>query len=216
MKHVRNMVVAFAALLALSAVVTATASAAKPEFLPLKAGEKYKGESKVTSKLATEKKGTIECTKNKESGETTGTTGKTGVLTVDFEGCTVFGIANAHSLGDASNIILVHGTTTLCYINAANKEVGIVIHPEPVHIEVAGKLVEVKGSVIGHLTPINSSKTGPYKAAFTQSGGKQTVTKCEGGATETLLTAENEGTFENSAEEATDEFSFEKAVELMA
>jgi hypothetical protein len=80
---------------------------------------------------------------------------------VDLEECTVFGIVNGHSLGDPAGQILFAGTGLLCWIKkAAPLEVGILLRPTgTVHIEAAGQLALVEGSVVGRVTPINISQT---------------------------------------------------------
>jgi hypothetical protein len=203
------------AILAMSALAS-TAFAVNPELLPGTAGTTYSG-SNGKATLATERKGTIECSTNKDSGELTGT--KTGTFTINFETCTVFKVVGAHSLGDPENHILTGGTTELCTISTSPLEVGIVLHPKEVHIEVAGKLVLVKGSVIGKFV---KKSTTEYELNFEQSAtGVQKIQHCvtnEGRelAKETLLTAENEGTFENSSQTGSGVIKFSAAQELMS
>jgi hypothetical protein len=212
MLRLRTVCTALFALLALGAMSVSIASAA--EIKP--ASGTFKGESKESSKLVAETKGTIECTSNTDEG--TITSAKEGVLTVDFKGCTVFGIVGAHSLGDKEGIILVHGTVLLCDINKAKEEVGFEVHPENVHIEVAGKLLTVIGWAIGRITPVKSS-TKTFTVKFAEKEGKtgiQEVKACEGGKEETLLTSEGTGAFEKSAEVATDSAEFSAAHEIIA
>jgi hypothetical protein len=203
-------IVAVSALTALGAVTAATASAELPEFLPAS------GTFTSTSGAGTLEEGgepAIECKEDTDSGEITGA--KSATITIDFKSCTVFGIANAHSLGDSGSTILTGGKVILCYLNKTKKEVGALIQLAELHIEVAGKLLEVSGSVIGKVEPVNLSlKSG--KIILKQTGGEQEFTKCEGGATEILKTSENEGTPKESGEETTDEETYAKATEVMA
>ncbi len=140
-------------------------------------------------------------------------------MTIDFKTCTVFGIVNARSLGDASNVILVHGTTNLCFINTSPLEAGIVIHPEEVHLEAGGKLVLVKGWVIGKITETNSTH---FKIVFAQtSNGVQKIKNCVTSKgvkerEETLLTAEPPGAFEASSQTGEGEIVFTVAQTLMS
>jgi hypothetical protein len=206
---------AIVATAALGAIVATTASAATmPDLNPGKEGEKFT----VTSgpgTLETKSKGSIECGSDKGRGLLISKTQKEAEVTIDFEKCKAFGIVGAHSLGDPSEVILFHGELVLCYLNKTNKEVGAVLHPLPIHIEVGGKLLEVIGWVIGRLTPI-AEETRKYKISFAESKGVQQFTKCEGGIEETLLTSENGGTFERSGEASTQELVFENAQTLMA
>jgi hypothetical protein len=194
---------------ALGAITASSASAALPEFL---------GKTTFTS---TSGAGTLEeggspaivCKDDTDKGEITGA--KTATVSIDFLSCTVFGIVGAHSLGDAEGIILTSGTATLCYLNKTNKEVGAAIKISPLHIEVSGKLLEVTGTVIGKVEPVNSSST-TGKIVLKQSKGVQEFTKCEGGAEEVLKTSENEGTAKQSGEQTTDEETYKEKVEVMA
>ena len=220
MKRLAIVAAGLMAALVMSAIAVSASAATNPELLPGTAGTTYTGSNGV-AELATEKKGTISCKTNKDKGEFTGTTHKQGILTIDFETCTVFGIVNAHSLGDATNIILVHGTTLLCTINTSPLEVGIEIHPEEVHIEVAGKLVLVKGWVIGQF----KAATGKVKTAeinFEQSAtGVQKIKNCVTNTgtrekEETLLTSENGGAFEKSSQTGKGTITFSAEQELMS
>jgi hypothetical protein len=201
------------AVVALSAIATASASAALPEFEPGKAGEKFTGTS--GSGTLASPKGTIECTADKVTGETTGTTKKTATATVTFTGCKVFGIIGAHSLGDAEGTILTKVALELCYINKTNKEVGALTEvTSPVHIEVAGKLVEVTGDQVAAVTPVNT-KTKTFKLVYKEKSNKGEPAGCEG-KTETLKTSENEGTAENSGEATEETTTYEKEQTLKA
>jgi hypothetical protein len=210
-----SVVAGIMAVLAMSALAS-TAFAVNPELLPGSAGTTFSG-SNGKAQLVTERKGTIECERNRDSGEIVNR--KAGTFTITFETCTVFKIVNAHSLGDPENRILVGGTTELCTINISPLETGIVLRPNEVHIEVAGKLVLVKGAVIG--TFFKKSTT-EYELDFEQSAvGVQKIQRCvnnEGRelAKETLLTAENEGAFENSSQVDPGTIRYSAAQELMS
>ncbi|HXN38614.1 MAG TPA: hypothetical protein VN892_11280 [Solirubrobacteraceae bacterium] len=211
------MIAAAAMAIVAMGAITATAFAEAPEFLPGTAGQKYTG-SNGEAILATEKKGTIECKTNKETGEVTGTNHKEGIITIDFETCKAFAIIGAHSLGDKENIILVHGTTLLCTINTSPLEVGIVIHPEEVHIEVAGKLLLVKGWVIGKISGSGKSYTTNFEQSST---GVQKIKNCVSNSgtkekEETLLTSEGTGTPEKSSQTGKGPIGFEVSQELMS
>jgi hypothetical protein len=202
-------------LVALSAIASTMATAALPEF--------NKTKIKFTSfsgpgTLAVAAGNTIECTSDTDEGEITGV--KTVTLTVDFRKCTIFGLFGAHSLGDAENTILTSATGTLCYINEAKKEVGLVLTPTGLlHIEApnAGALALIKGTLIGRLTPVNTTSL-HGELILKQEKGVQAVLGCEGLAGEThLSTSENEGTFKASGEGTTDAIGYlTSEVDLLA
>jgi len=130
----------------------------------------------------------------------------------------LFGIASARSLGDAAGTILVSATGSLCYLNKERKEVGLRLTPTgKLHIEAVGALAIVEGTLIGQLTPVNRKTLGPYELKLTQSGGVQSITKCENGATEHLSGAENEGGSKEAGEQTTDKIGLlREEGELMA
>jgi hypothetical protein len=193
-------------LVALSAIASTMATAALPEF--------NKTKIKFTSFSgpgALDESGgqAIECASDTDAGEITGP--KTVTLTVDFRKCKIDGLIGAHSLGDAENTILTAATGTLCYLNEAKKEVGLVITPTGMlHLEApaAAALALVKGTLIGRLTPVNTT-TLRSELILKQTAGAQELLKCEGLAGEThLSTAENEGEFKPSGEETTDAIGY--------
>jgi hypothetical protein len=203
--------------LAITAVVSATAFAANPEFLPGTAGAKFTGKSGKAT-LAIKGGSTITCKESvveKGNGELLGP--KTALAIIDFKGCTAFGLP-ANSLGDLKEIILAHVETELCYINKATKHVGIIFTTLPVHIEIpsVGLLVSVTGSFVGLLEPVNIKQTG-YTLNIAQAAGVQAIEKCEGGAARTLLSSVDGGANTQSGEEAEKgTLTFEAAQELMA
>jgi hypothetical protein len=159
--------------------------------------------------------GTIECTSDTVSGELTGP--EAGTATITFKSCSAFTIFGAKSL-DAKNSgeIIAHVKLLLCYINKANKEVGVLTEvTKPVHVEVSGKLIEIIGDAVGAITPINKSTT-KFNLVYKQKGGTQEPAGCEG-KTENLLAKENEaGEFKNAGEQTTEETEFTIAQTLSA
>jgi hypothetical protein len=208
------------ALAALSAITTTIATAALPEFSADKTFPiKY---------TATSGSGTLSIAGNPiqitceddlvTKGEITNATGA-GTFTIAFLKCTALGIFGAHSLGDAEGTILVTAKTSgLCYINKAEKRVGIVItQTGKTHIEVAGKLTVLEGSLIGELTPVNKLTLEPILSLKATEAGKQEVLKCEGGTELHLTSAESEGTPVAAAYATIDKLGIlEQTAELLA
>src|ERR1700693_2191022 len=165
---------------ALFAVAASAASAANPEFL----------DGTVTGLTFTVKsgKGTLEdtatklaitCTKDTVSlanGLVTGP--KTIETTVDFEECTVGGLA-ANSLGDPAKTILTDAKGKLCYISEKEKHVGILFTITPFHLEVPslGELLEVKGTALGLVKGVNKLE----EANTITLNSTTAKEKCEGG-----------------------------------
>jgi hypothetical protein len=213
-----KLISAVALALMLTAVVSATAFAANPEFLPGEKGTKFTGKSGKAT-LQIKGSNTITCKTSevtKGNGELLGP--KTATSTIDFSTCTAFGLP-ANSLGDASGIILVKVNSELCYISKAEKTVGIVFTlPSTLHLEVPSTklLINVQGSFVGKIEPINK-KQATYTLVIEQKEGKQAIEKCEGGAALKLETSVDGGAFTQSGEEAKEgTITFEKEQELMA
>jgi hypothetical protein len=202
-KHMRKLMtisVAIAAIAALSAIASSIAGAAFPRYLPSGNGTLPQHFTGFSGKgtLAIRGGNTITCEKNKDKGEIINDTNL--VVETDFEECTIFGIAGAHSLGDAANTILVTSRGLLCEIEA--NVAGVVLTPTgKVHIEAAGALSVVEGSVIGVLTP-SSGLTLEFRLTLKQrEAGVQEQKKCKNPTVETHLNA-SEG--EREAREASE------------
>jgi hypothetical protein len=198
-------------LMALSAITATTASSALPEFLP--ASGKATGTS-GPSTLEVKGGNTFECGGDKYTGEITGP--KTVSVTIEIKNCKIFGIIGTHSLGDPEGVILLHDTGTLCYLNKAKKEVGVVgAATGKTHLEGAGELAIREGDLIGRIEQVNK-KMSVGKIIFEQHGGEQSVLRCEGGAEEHLSFSENEGAFKAAGFQATETISSKEEVEVMA
>jgi|SRR5271154_257902 len=245
MKHLRLIGVALVAVLAMSAVVVASASAAEPEFgrckkeagkfkdakcdeetgtefnwVPLKAGEKVKYDSSSgAGTLETHNLEKITCTSDTNEGELTGP--KSGTVVVTFLGCESSGF-KCKSSGQAAGTIVTNTLETeLGYINAAKHEVGLSLKPKGelfVEFECVGGIIKVKtrGSVIGRMTPIlEMSETSLL--VFTKTGDpcSQEITAFEKLATDTLESSKNGGAFEGACEETTDVITLLPAGELL-
>jgi hypothetical protein len=203
-------------LLALStaAFAASSASAALPEALGNVAGNTFTFTSgagelvDLTTGLA------IKC--KKDSGSGTVTNSKELTSTVDFDECTIGGLA-AVSLGDKSGLILVSLTGKLCYTEPTKKEVGILftLPAGGLHLEVPslGELLQITGSVVGKMTPVNSSTT-----AYTLSLADPNI-KCSGATgKEDVLEIEKEhnGKPLVGSEVSTETITFAKTIEVMA
>jgi hypothetical protein len=211
MRTIKLVGAALMAVVALSAIASATASAALPEFLP---GSGTFTSTSGAGTLAIQGGNTITCSSDTNSGSITGP--KTVTVTIDFKGCVLFGFVGAHSLEDASGVILVKATGTLCFIKQASPlQVGLKLTITPVHIEAGGQLAKVEGTLYGEVTPLNVNQTGPYKLILEQSGGLQKIKNCEGEAATELKASENEGTAKPAGETTTDTITFAAATEIM-
>jgi hypothetical protein len=204
-----------AAVAALSAVAATSAMASLPEFSPGAAGTTLKGTSKA-GHLEIKGEPPISCESDTVTGELTGTTKKEGTATVDFSKCTAFSIFGAHSLEDSEGTILVKAKLKLCFINEAKEEVGVLTKIEPVHIEVAGKLIVVTGDQVGRITPTKKSQKGTYTIEYKQSGGVPTPAGCEGEKEHFSSEINESGKLIESGEETKEEGEFSTAQELKA
>jgi hypothetical protein len=169
-------VVAVMALAAITAM-TAAAAVAEPGFLP-KSNFIGKG---TGGKLVTTNKGTIECGGvNILSGVME--TDSHGTADIHYEKCKAFGLFAAKSLGDASETILAPGSVwLLCLIEPKTLVWGlwVEVNPaSPVHVEAGGKLVEVKGGIIGKITENKKSLT--KKLEFKQKASLSDPSECTG------------------------------------
>jgi hypothetical protein len=213
MKQIRMLGAAIVAVVASSAVAFATASAALPEFVPGAAGTTFTGASGAGTLQMSG--GTMECASDTVKGELTSTT--TGTATIAFKGCSVFTLFGAKSLdAESAGEILAHVDVAPCYTNKAKKVVGMIIATsKPVHVEIAGKLIEILGAAVGELLPANT-KTTKFKLVFKQKGGVQEPAGCEG-KPENLSARENEkGEFKDAGEQTSEEIVFTIAQTLAA
>ncbi len=213
MQRIRSVGATFIAAIALTALAAATASAAAPTILP---GSGTFTSTSGLGTLFTKAGSEIVCKADTNKG--TVLSAQKVDATIDFTGCTAFGLP-MNSVGDAAGTLLVVLSGSACYVNKANKEVGLDLSVTPLNIEVPaiGGKITIKGNVIGAFTPVNTNQTGPFALTFKQvSNGVQSITKCEGGITRSLLTSTNGGTFEASSEVTTDFITFAVAHEIMA
>ena len=208
--------------LAFSAVAVATASAAETlwKWLPGAAKTAMKAKTGKAT-LRAEKQAAIECTKSSGTGEMTepSTDATLALLLLSFEGCKAGGLFEALSLGDTKEIILVHVEVHNCVINAAKKELGLLIKVLPVHIDVPanGLLLTVEGAEISKIESKAGSLTAYTITTLAEAKGpKQAIKLCEGGAEQSLtsLVDAEPAPFKSSEEALEGELSFTAAQDI--
>ena len=217
MIRMRTLIMAFVAVLAMSAVAAASASAALPEFSKTKV--KVTGKSGAGT-LETVTGTKVTCTGGTSSGEITAekTVSKTLVI---FTGCASSGFKCSTSGAASGELKTKELTGTLGYLTKSTKEVGLDLKPasgtEFIEFECAGGIVKVKvtGSVICPLTPVNTSTT-TFTLTCKQKAGVQEFKKFEGGEEDVLKTSKNGGAAEGSGEETTTTLTASEAAEIKA
>ncbi len=186
---------------ALTAIASATGSAALPEFSPAK-GAFTATSGAVVFKGAVTFKCSSDTIKN---GAITGA--KTETATLDLEGC------EFHSSGDVAHIILVPVDGELCYLNEAEKLVGtfFTVLPETgVTIEGAGVKLILRGTIVGTVEPLNKKQT-----TGTVGIKKPNIVEC-GAKTASLLLNINGGAFSKTELETTESITFAASTEVKA
>jgi len=202
MKRITIMGLCLVAMFATSAVVTASASAALPEFtgyckvvkkvikcglfpIPFTSSEKT-----TTFETADESvTGKVVCKAAKDKGQITGP--KTDTEEMTFTGCKL-GKLTCTQKGIAS-IKTVPLESEIGYINSAAKEVGDDLKPAGggtilVEFECGETKIWVEGSIIGRITPINVAPQKLFHVTFTSVGaspGHQNPSSFEGGPNDT-------------------------------
>ena len=211
MRRTTTLGLCWMAALALGATVTASASAALPEFggpFPVP----FTSKSGVTT-LETVKKAVIRCAADTGVGEVSGP--KTGSVKITFTGCELVTLGlPCNTVGvPPGEIVTASLLMTLGYINEPKKEVGVDLSTAtgaPVMEFVCGPLrTLVDGSVIGKITPVNKpvAPPGHFTLKFTQALGKQKPTHFEAGPIDVLSTSFG-GPFAESGLGSTDSLSF--------
>jgi hypothetical protein len=125
-----------------------------------------------------------------------------GTVDIHFEKCKAFGLFEANSLGDKAGVILSVDLWLLCLITPTTLVWGIWLEPaKPLHLETAGKLLTIKGGLIGKI--VGNSKSLKKTITFTQKAGDTATTSCVGmdGKTKTAnqTIEEDKGKPESSA-----------------
>src|ERR1700691_33037 len=207
MKRFKIIGLCLVAAFAFSAVVASASVAALPEWhgpFP-KPFTSLSGPG--TLETAGAMKNKIKCASDGNVGEITAA--KAGVVLVTFLGCKQ-GINPCRNEG-TENIMTEKLKMTLGYINETTKLVGVALEPEAgkkeplakFHCDIDGveAIVEVKGSVIGDITPVNTL-TDLYTLSFVQSKGVQAVQNLVGGKKDTLEASLFEGPLQEAGEGA--------------
>lgn len=199
--------------------LAASASAALPEYVghfPMTLTSKG---GKVT--VETVSKISATCTGTTDTGEITGP--KTGTVVIRLTGCKALGDECTSSGAKAGEIVSSTLDTTLGYINAQKKEVGIDISAPPTgapftEFTCGPATITVTGSVIGKVTPIDKTLKAGKKLAlkFKQSKGIQKPTKLEGEPTDVLMGSVAGGTPEEAGLSLSDKLTFPEALEIRA
>lgn len=212
MRTIKMVVASLMAAAVFTATVSATASAALPEFQPTpNEFSALGGKGTLTAGIFS-----ITCTSSavaSGNGKITGPKLITATLTIT--GCEVLG-QKANSLGDGAGVVLVEVEGEACYISKLNKEAGIdltVLPESGVHIELPSlkELLTAKGAVVLKATPVNKTVLQGTVATGSGVDGVQ----CEGKES-ALLVTKQEGTFEHASESTIDEVFFFKEGVLLA
>ncbi len=223
MQRLKIVGVVLMAVFALSAVVSATASAAVV-ILP-EVAESWKGESGKSSLEVLKGASIISCAKSKSEG-TFEATKPLGSFHIDLEGCKA-SIAACTGLGEAKEVLLSLGTFHLVFDKLAAKlsenGVGILFLIEPTHYECLGKLFVVSGQMLCLIKPVE--KLAKHFEIVCEKGkesgdpGETTYWNEEGKEVkmgeELLLTSENEKPGVMSGENTTALILTEKEILIM-
>jgi hypothetical protein len=170
--------------------------------------------------------GTIECKKDKNVGELTGT--MTDTVQITFEECTTLGgLVSCSSSGAGSGVIKTNTLESkLSWLKrAAPMTVGLDLAPKAPATEFTAftcltENIRVGGSVIGAITPLNTMSTKASLELKCSPAGstKQQYTKDEGEPTDTLTISVNGGAPGVACEEevTSDQITFSQTVEIWA
>jgi hypothetical protein len=201
---------------AVGGALTAPALAALPEYVGHFPMHLTSTGGKVTVETISKIKAT--CKATSDSGEITGP--KTGTVTIKLTGCAALGMECATPGAKAGEVVTSTLDTTLGYINASKKEVGIALSTTGTFTEFAcgPATVTVTGSVIGAVTPVDKNlKAGkPFALKFKQSKGKQKPEKLEGEPTDVLMGSVAGSTSEEAGLSVSDKLKSSEALEIRA
>jgi hypothetical protein len=221
MKRIRIIGLALVAVSALGAVAVTSASAALPEFKPFK-GITFTSKSGPAT-LETASGASVRCTASSSEAAKLKTAKEVTGVEVKFTGCKLFGVEPCSSKGAAKEEI---DTTDLVgeigYISAASKSVGLALKPKakkgagPLATFTCGPFeIEVTGSVIGTVTPVDTATT-HFALTYTQVKGIQAPTKFEGEPEDVLFSSLDGVTPEHAGEEIAAEVETSATTEVVA
>lgn len=195
---------AIIAVLALSAIASAGASAAEPN-VTLLGTETFPVTFSGTSGkgvLETVAGTTVKCEKDKSSGSITSATAGTSKIT--FEECKSSGFA-CNTTGQGSGIIVSEGTTKLVYDALTTLGVALLMTVKETVFECTAFVkVKVKGTILILINPINKETTA-FELIVKQSKGVPADNKYWEGGVEKKPKLESSidgGAFEESADES--------------
>ncbi len=140
-----------------------------------------------------------------------------GKFTIDFKKCTIGG-KECHSEGDAEGIELVAGEYHLVRLGLGLAGMWLLVNPVKIVCKFLSTKIELKGNVLGGITPINT-KAAKFEIAINAMEGKQAFTQFEN---DELLTENaklegsvNGGAFKEATEEsAENKITTEKETEI--
>jgi hypothetical protein len=180
----RSVLLSMVAVLALSAVATATASAALPELVNGKGEElvskKFSGEVKEKMIFEIAGRGSEECQKSAFSGEVKGTKGGEATLTLHCA-------ASCHTPGSKEGEIRFPVSVNLVWLNKANEEIALLLSIRgAVDLEdycwaytMSSEFpLETSGSFLIRVSPKNTLKT-EYRFVVKQKGSRQEPSEYE-------------------------------------
>jgi hypothetical protein len=221
----RALGVSIGAVFAACSVAASPSLATPPEFSP-PFPNPFKASSKAMA-LETIGKFRVTCIAGRSKGEVTGQA--TAVLTITFTGCTSGEGPSGGSCQNASSgeIVTEPLFGTLGYLNRKHTAVGLDLSNPTTGPSGGGLMrfvcgedtsVDVGGSVIGRVTPINTVvETGAHmKLNFAQKEGRQAIKKLVGGTRDVPMTQVLFGPLEESGIASTDLLSFASPIEIIA
>jgi len=219
MKRTPILGIGLALALTMCAVAATGAAAAPPEFSP-PFPNAFNSTSKAMT-LQTIGGLKVSCKADTNKGQVTGPT--SALVTISFTGCTQAGARCQGPNGLPGEIVTERLVGTLGYVKKAPKEVGLDLsNPTggPIAVFFCGEdlRVEVFGSVIGKITPINKVvKPGAHLTLkFAQKAGHQAIKMLLGGPLDVPLTSVLGGPLEESGISSTDELAFAAPIVVIA
>jgi hypothetical protein len=186
----RSAFLALAAVCALGVVGLASASAALPEFTvkaPTKFPVAFSGSSGSVRFTEPGGGGTYVCNSSSISGQITGPK-EVGKVVVKFSGCEgLYTICNSHKGTQAWETKELSGR--IAYISKTGKTVGLLLEPATQLVagcgsgtEKLGYEEEIVGSILGQISPLNTTETGPFTLAdgsWTHFEGEEAIHKLQ-------------------------------------